>query len=106
MPKKVSPDRVVIVDETKVRHEPSAEDNLRMLSNRFLVDRSYLKTALESELRNLKQRVEIALEAVKDWDRLDAHLIVSAAGITEQIARWNQIYDYLAYVGIDPTTKK
>ncbi len=53
--------------------------------------------ALESQLRNLAERVAQARETLAANKQLDPHLIVNASAISEYIARWNLVLHLIPY---------
>lgn len=55
---------------------------IEQLKARLHSEHQRLIVELNSNLKNLKQRKEMAIEALKDGKALDAHLIVNASGIS------------------------
>lgn len=71
---------------------------VEQLKARLHSEHQRLIVELNSNLRNLKQRTEMAIESLKDGKALDAHLIVNAGGISELIAKWNMVRDMIPYL--------
>lgn len=71
---------------------------LQQAKSRLETERKSLNVNLESQLKNLKQRVDMALKALKDGDSLDEHLIVNASSLTGLIGRYNLVRDLVPYL--------
>lgn len=74
----------------------------QMLASRIVSEHDGTAVRLKSALKVLAVNVERALRALEAGDRLDAHLIVNASSITEEIGRWNFARDLLPLVKEDP----
>ena len=72
-----------------------------MLAVRIVDEHAGTSVRLKSALKVLAANVERALHALEAGDRLDAHLIVNASSITEDIGRWNFARDLLPLVKED-----
>lgn len=68
------------------------------LKVRLTSDHERLIVTLKNSLFNLKIRTEQTIQALGDGKALDVHLVVNAAGITEEIARWNMVRDLIPYL--------
>lgn len=73
----------------------------RMLAARIVDEHDGTAVRLKSALKVLAVNVERALLALEAGDRLDAHLIVNASSITEEIGRWNFARELLPLVEED-----
>lgn len=71
---------------------------VEQLKARLHNEHQRLIVELNSSLKNLKQRTEMAIVALQDGKALDAHLIVNASGISEMIAKWNLVRDLTPYL--------
>jgi hypothetical protein len=71
---------------------------IEQLKARLNSEHQRLIVELNSNLKNLKQRTEMAIESLKDGKALDSHLIVNASGISELIAKWNMVRDLIPYL--------
>jgi len=71
---------------------------VEQLKARLHSEHQRLIVELKSNLSNLRQRTEMAIESLKDGKALDAHLIVNAGGISELIAKWNMVRDMIPYL--------
>lgn len=70
----------------------------RMLATRIKNEHDGTAMRLKSALKALEVNVQRALRALEDGEGLDAHLIVNASSITEEIARWNLARDLMPLV--------
>ena len=71
---------------------------VQQAKRRLEIERQSVNVNLESLLKNLKQRVDMALKSLKDGDSLDEHLIVNASSLTGLIARYNLVRDLGPYL--------
>ena len=70
----------------------------RMLLTRLRVESEGTKNRLQAALRDLEHKAQSARRDLEAGKALDAHLIVNASSITEEIARWNLVRDILPLV--------
>lgn len=76
----------------------SREFALKQVTRCLESERKKVNANLELMLKNLKQRVEMALTSLKEGGSLDEHLIVNASSITGLIARYNLVRDLSPYL--------
>lgn len=87
--------RQAAADEDRAEAKGFGVERLKIRLNN---DHQRLIVTLMSSLKNLQQRTEMAIEALRDGKALDVHLVVNAGGITEEIARWNMLRDLIPYL--------